>query len=96
MDQVVNVLQLPRPDYIKMDVDGLEHFILKGGAEVLNSVQGILVEINDDFTEQAHVAQSLLESAGLVFHEKRHSEMYDNSTAGFQHSFNQIWFRGNM
>ena len=29
MDQAVEILGLPAPDFIKMDVDGIEHFILK-------------------------------------------------------------------
>lgn len=93
MDQAVSVLQLPPPDFIKMDVDGIEHFILQGGPEVLRQVQGILVEINDDFTEQAEQSKTALEKAGLCLLEKRHSDMIENSSSGFQHTFNQIWVR---
>ena len=65
MDQAVDILGLPPPDFIKMDVDGIEHFLLQGGSRVLNKIQGILVEINDDFAEQAEVSKKLLERAGL-------------------------------
>ena len=91
MDQAVDILGLPPPDFIKMDVDGIEHFLLQGGSRVLNKIQGILVEINDDFAEQAEVSKKLLERAGLEFLDKRHSEMFEGSK--FKNLYNQIWVR---
>ncbi len=52
LNDAVQRLNLPEPDYIKMDVDGIEHIILKGGKNVLKNVKEILVEINEDFVEQ--------------------------------------------
>ncbi len=63
-----------------MDVDGLEHFILKGGFSVLAQV---LIEINDDFYEQAEQCYSLLSKAGLVLKEKRQADYIANNTNGF-------------
>ena len=91
LDQAVEVLALEYPDYIKMDVDGIEHFLLQGGPEVLKQIKGILIEINDDFEEQAGLAKKLLESAGLELLEKRYSEMFEESK--FQNLYNQIWIR---
>jgi len=93
MEDAAQKLAIPQPDYIKMDVDGLEHFILKGGVSVLKNVRGILIEVNDDFREQADQCQALLSEAGLVLKEKRHSEMIATNTQGFQNSYNQIWIR---
>ena len=93
MDDVALQLSLPRPDFIKMDVDGLEHFILKGGPSVLSEIKGILIEVNDDFKEQSEGVQRLLMAAGLVFAEKRPSEIVANSAHGLQNSYNQIWVR---
>jgi FkbM family methyltransferase len=93
MDQVVTILNYPQPDFIKMDVDGIEHFILENGPKVLSKVQGILVEINDDFKEQAIITKEVLESAGLTFVTKRHREMIENSQSGFCNTYNQIWVR---
>lgn len=93
MEDAVNKLSLPVPDYIKMDVDGLEHFILKGGDAVLSKIKGILIEVNDDFTEQAEQCEALLTSAGLILKEKRHSLEVDTSDFGFENTFNQIWIR---
>lgn len=93
MEDAVQKLAIPTPDYIKMDVDGLEHFILKGGVSVLKNVREILIEVNDDFHEQAEQCRNLLTHAGLVLKEKRHSEMIATNTQGFQNSYNQIWAR---
>jgi FkbM family methyltransferase len=93
MADAVQKLSIPQPDYIKMDVDGIEHLILKGGAEVLKSVKGVLIEVNDAFHEQASQCQQLLTDAGLVLKEKCQSEMVLASTSGFQNAYNQIWVR---
>jgi FkbM family methyltransferase len=93
MESAVSKLEITSPEYIKMDVDGLEHFILKGGKEVLAKIKSILIEVNDDFIEQAQQCELLLSSAGLQLKEKRHSEEIDHSDSGFQNTFNQIWIR---
>lgn len=93
MSDAVETLGIPHPQYLKMDVDGLEHFILKGGAAVLSGVAQVLIEVNDDFQEQARECAELLTEAGLVLREKRHSDLIASSSAGFDQSFNQIWVR---
>lgn len=93
MDEAMALLNIPQPEYIKLDVDGLEHFILKGGINVLKNVKEILLEINDDFIEQADDCRKLLVDSGFRLKEKLHSEMITNNTHGFQNSFNQIWVR---
>lgn len=93
MEDAMQRLVVPQPDYIKMDVDGLEHFILKGGLSVLQNVKEILIEVNDDFHEQADECQALLTKAGLLLKEKRHSDYIASNTQGFQNSYNQIWIR---
>jgi FkbM family methyltransferase len=67
---MVSLLYIPQPDYIKIDVDGIEHFILRGGGNVLAKVKGVLIEINDNSPEQAEESARLLESAGLSLHKK--------------------------
>lgn len=93
MDSVRDLLNIPQPDYIKMDVDGIEHLILSGGASVLKGVKEVLIEVNDDFLEQAEGCEKLLKAAGLSLKHKLHSDMIDSSTTGFQNTYNQIWVR---
>lgn len=91
LDQAVQLLKIPAPNYIKLDVDGIEHLILRGGVEVLRGVESILVEINDGFHEQADVATRCLEEAGLVLTDKRRWE--EGGTGPHQQTYNQIWRR---
>ena len=91
-DEVVTKLGVPYPDYIKMDVDGLEHLILRGGREVLKRVRSVQVEINDAFETQAQESRRLLEAAGLHFVSKLHSELVNGSEV-FNRTFNQVWAR---
>lgn len=93
MDSVNNKLGISKPEYIKMDVDGLEHFILMGGKNVLGFIKSILIEVNDDFEEQAKQCEELLINAGLILKEKRHSDEINYSDSGFQNTYNQIWVR---
>lgn len=83
-----------KPSLIKIDVDGIEHLILKGAAKTLKSkeLKSLLIEVNDDFKEQANQVKDILESAGFALKEKRHSEWLEGSE-GFGRTYNQIWVR---
>lgn len=88
MSEAEEYLKIPKPDYIKMDVDGIEHLILKGGGSVLKHVKGVLIEINEEFEKQTVDSARYLNEAGLVFKEKLHAEEFNDTTF-----FNQIWSR---
>jgi FkbM family methyltransferase len=91
MTDAKNMLNIPQPNYIKMDVDGIEHIILQGGRQVLAGVSGILIEISDNFYDQSVESKKFLEEAGLIMQEKTHSEMFEGGA--FQSTYNQIWKR---
>ena len=91
MMDAVNLLKVPKPDYIKMDVDGIEHLILKGGAPVLREIKGALIEINEEFEKQYIDSTRYLSEAGLILKEKRQSDMFKNGP--YKSIFNQIWHR---
>ena len=88
IDDAVKLLEISAPKFIKIDVDGIEHFILRGGADVLNKVESVLVEINDDFTAQAKQTEQHLKNAGLSLHRKC-------DLGGGGNQYNQWWIRGN-
>lgn len=74
----------PAPDYIKIDVDGVEHLILAGLVPILKNVKSVLVEVNEGFPLQKSHCDEILQSAGFSL-ASRHvvsGEM-----------FNQIWKR---
>lgn len=93
MTDAVSLLRIPQPDYVKMDVDGIEHFILKGGLSVLKDIKEASIEINDQFTAQAEDARKYLGEAGLKFKEKRHADCFDLHNGPARHTYNQIWVR---
>lgn len=85
MDEAIQLLNIPSPRYIKIDVDGIEHFILRGGTETLKNVESVMVEIDDGFTDQAEETARHLRSAGLTLLRKCGGD------AGSQ--YNQWWVR---
>jgi hypothetical protein len=72
-------------DYIKIDVDGLEHIILHGAKTVLKNAKEILIEVNDDFHEQKESVENLLIELEFYRDKKIH---IDTLTDKFS---NQIW-----
>jgi FkbM family methyltransferase len=81
------------PGIIKIDVDGIEHFILRGARATLSrsSLRSILIEVNEDFRELAEEVNEILVSAGFVMSERRHADMFESSA--YSTTFNQIWVR---
>ncbi|MGE9984674.1 FkbM family methyltransferase [Desulfovibrio sp. SGI.169] len=84
----------PEPNYIKLDVDGIEHYILAGLQCTLkkDTVKSILVECNDAFCEQASGIANMLAANGFALSIKTHSEMFDNGGV-YSKTYNQIWIR---
>ena len=91
-DEAVARLDLPVPDHLKIDVDGIEHLVLQGAAGLLARVQSVSVEVNDAFAEQAQGCERLLSQAGLHLVRKAHSELIA-ANAVFARTFNQVWTR---
>lgn len=89
MVDVVEKLSVPAPNYIKIDVDGIEALILKGGHKVLSKVQGVLIEINEDFEAQYSEAKAYLEESGLVLMSKHNADKDSLNS----NCYNQIWAR---
>ena len=77
---------------MKIDVDGIEHLILKGATNTLNNTESLLIEVNDNFIKQARDTEEYLKKAGFKLKHKRHSEIIAKSTK-FNSFYNQIWTR---
>ncbi len=91
MDDAVSRLGIPKPDFIKLDVDGIEHLILGSGPKLLQDVKGVLVEVTEGFAAQSEGTAKALRQAGLTLVAKVHSDMIEHSDYG--NSFNQVWAR---
>ena len=92
MDEAINLLKIPLPDYLKIDVDGIEHLILEGGEDCLTKIKSVLIEINDDFIEQSSVTNTLLKQKGFKLQAKLHADEF-NKNSLFCNTYNQIWIR---
>ena len=94
LDDLTDYFGIEQPNAIKMDVDGIEHLILKGGESILKSAQlkTILIEVNDDFAEQRDTVKIQLEAADWKLKDKLHAAWAENS-ASASSTFNQVWNR---
>ena len=95
MVDALNFFNIQQPNYIKMDVDGIEHLILKGGQSILKKASQVLVEINDSFNEQLNISKSILIDSGFSLIKKGHHED-SYSTGGQESTYNQIWTNTNI
>ena len=68
LDSVVFDHTLPIPDFIKIDVDGLEYLVLSGGRRLLHesAVREVLIELNLDLPAHQN-ADRLLREAGFTY-----------------------------
>ena len=76
IDLVSSVFNLPYPDYIKLDVDGIEGLILAGGKSVLSQVKEVLVELPEGKSEQELVIACLSQAGLRKQRVARHNEIW--------------------
>lgn len=93
MDSLPDIFNVSMPDFIKLDVDGIEHIILEGGPNILKNVKSILIEINDLYKYQSMNCIKILKDSGLVLKSKNQSNLVAKIQNGFEESYNQIWQR---
>ena len=89
MDNAVDLWGLDQPDYVKVDVDGIEHLVLEGFGEKLKKVKSLLIEVNKDFKEQAAAIEHLMIKHG--FNLLTEHPLTSLNIAG--RTFNQIWVK---
>ena len=82
------------PTSIKIDVDGIEHYILSGMENILKSkeCQSVYIEANRDFKKQYDGICNLLIECGFSKELETRSKILENSTTS--KSKNQIWIKG--
>ena len=84
------------PDYIKIDVDGIEHLILEGSNRYLENkkIKSVIVEINENFTEQYKKVLAIMKKNQfkILQNEPNTNELYKKSIK-FQKTSNYIFIR---
>jgi len=83
------------PDYIKIDVDGIEHFILEGGDKFLNNqkVKSLSIEINENFKEQYEKVLSVMEKYKFKILHKKHNDDIFSEESKFRKTYNYIFIK---
>ena len=92
LDDAFQKLGLEKPNYIKIDVDGIEHLIISGGQEVLKTVEEILIEVDEKFLTQTTEVKKILLSYGFELKSKNQSKMMQQASKENK-TYNQIWKR---
>ena len=64
------------PNYIKIDVDGLEHFILEGASNYLNhpNIKSLQIELNENYINQFEAVKKITKDNGFKFKFKKRNE----------------------
>ena len=83
------------PDYIKIDVDGIEHLILEGGDKFLNNkkVKSLSIEINENFKEQYDKVLNLMNKYEFKLLHKKHNDEMLSEQSKFNKTFNYIFVK---
>jgi FkbM family methyltransferase len=91
IDTVAAQYQLPPPNHIKLDVDGIEHLILMGASRTLlePTLRSVLVETDENFTEHYNTCCDILGKSGFV-----PTDSFQQDMAREKHVHaNSIWIR---
>lgn len=82
LDECTRVFKLQLPNYIKIDVDGIEHLILRGGIKVIQNAESVLIETTEKFKESFDICQKILNQNNFKLVSKNKN---------FSEPGNQIW-----
>ena len=97
MNYLIENSILDIPDYIKIDVDGIEHFILEGGDKFLQNkkVKSLSIEINENFKHQYESVLNLMERYNFRFLHKKHNNDLFYEQSKFNKTYNYIFVKKN-
>lgn len=94
IDNLIEAKILKCPNYIKLDVDGIEHKILDGAKKTLmnNDLKSILVEVNENFQDQHKNIVKIMNENNFKLVSKNQN-ISDVQNTKFSKTFNYIYNR---
>lgn len=95
-ETLISFLNLTPPDYLKIDVDGVDNIILKSFGDKIKKIKSILIEVNDNFIEQRDDVESFLLNNNFKLEKKEQSELIKKFPKTFHNSYNQIWINNDV
>ena len=77
IDKIIEDKILDIPHYIKIDVDGIEHLILKGGINLLKDpkILELQIEINENYLDQYKGVLQIMNDCNFKFKEKKRNDL---------------------
>lgn len=92
INDYIKYLNQETPNYIKIDVDGIEHLILNGGQKILQSdtLKEICIELNENYIEQTNLSMKILMENNFELFKKERSKFIKVSEE-FDKSFNYFF-----
>lgn len=92
IDNIIEKKILPMPNYIKIDVDGIEENILQGGIKNLSNKEllEISIEINENDTRKFDEIKKIFFKSKFTIKQKKHNIKY-HSLKGSENTFNYIF-----
>jgi FkbM family methyltransferase len=86
---------LETPDYIKIDVDGIEHLILLGANKHLQNskIKSLSIEINDQFIEQRDKIFNIMKLNNFITLHKKHNDELYKKNGKFSKNFNYVFIK---
>ena len=84
------------PNYIKIDVDGIEHKILQGAKTCLSDkkLESISIELNENYQEQYEIIIKIMAEFDFKLKHKKHAKIFDNNSK-FSKLYNFVFERKN-
>ena len=94
IDYMLRSKILKVPNYIKIDVDGLEHHILENAKSCLsdNNLKGLLIEVNENFSDQFQSILKIMDEFNFTIKAKEQNAEFAG-TGKFSRTFNYIFER---
>ena len=88
---------LDLPNYIKIDVDGIEHLILKGAENYLidPNIKEILIEINENFIDQKKYVLEIMKKNNFKFIWKKNNIDFIQNKS-LNNTFNYLFTKNNI
>ena len=95
MNYLIENSILDIPDYIKIDVDGIEHLILEGGDKFLmnQKLKSLSIEINENFKEQFEEVLDLMEKNKFKILHKKFNNDFHLEGSKFYKTFNYVFIK---
>lgn len=84
---------IPIPNYIKIDVDGIEHLILNGGKNTLKNkkIKSVLIELNEDFKKQYQTCLDIMRKSNFKLYKKVPTSIV--SETKYNNQYNYIFIK---